>query len=347
MPPTSRRAATTTAHSYDDFPVRAGEFDLRGDNSPPLSAVAPALRRLAVTAADISSYGSVEGEPELRTVLADLFGVSPANVVVTAGGSEALHLALTCVADPGDTVLLPRPAFPGFDELALLGGLRLSHYALPGPVPPARGAVATVVCTPHNPTGVLVRHADVPTAGRGWLIWDVSHTPLTGEEITDLRVDLGDADIVVFSLSKLLRLPGARVGCLVALNTDLIAAIIRAKTHLSMSVSRPSQRLAVQVLTAAGTTAELADRNHILTDQRQQLLAAVDASTAFTADPAASGTHLLMHTNDGTDAWQALRRVGVVGLPGPVFGAPGTAVRLCVAQPPHVVAEAARRVGEL
>jgi aspartate/methionine/tyrosine aminotransferase len=343
----SRRAAGLVAYSYDDFPVDAGDLDLRADTSPPLPTVDSILRRhLSVTADDLASYGPVEGEPALRQALADIFAATAEQVIVTAGGSEALFLALTCLAEPGDAVLLPRPAFPGYDQLAHLIGLHPVHYPVPGPAPATgHGAAVRVVCTPHNPTGVVTPRA---VSGRRddatWTVWDLCHMPLTGAEVDDFRTGLDPREVLLFSLSKLLRLPGTRVGCLVAGSPDLVAAATAVKTHLSMSTSRLSQRLAAQVLASAVARRQIATRHTSLAQLREQLHAAVQESSRLTAVPARGGTHLLVHAKGDGDPWQILKDAGVVGLPGVVFNSPVPAVRLCTAQPVDVIDAAAKVV---
>ncbi|MFE9328527.1 pyridoxal phosphate-dependent aminotransferase [Nocardia sp. NPDC052278] len=266
----------------------------------------------------------------------------PDQVLVTAGGSEALFLALTCTTDHGDTVQIPRPAFPGFEELARLAGLRVMPYPVPGPVP-ARGHEPLLLCTPHNPTGVHT----TPTAansGAGWVIWDISHMSVTGGHIAKFTAALGELDIIVFSLSKLLRLPGVRVGCLVARDTDLLAAATRTKTHLSMCTSRLGQDLAQRVLAAPATATDLDLRMALFGQLRTRMLDAVAASDNLTAAPAVDGTHLYLQTVDGSHGWQLPADAGVVGLPGVVFNGSSSAVRLCIAQPREVIDEATERV---
>ncbi|QKZ21082.1 pyridoxal phosphate-dependent aminotransferase [Streptomyces chartreusis] len=205
--------------------------------------------RLQVTASDLSGYGPVEGLPELREALAEILHVRAADLIVTTGASEALQLSLTCMADPGDTVRTPRPAFPGFDQLASLSGLRIEHYTAPGdlswPEPPE--VTATVICTPHNPTGVITSRTVLPTRTRGWTIWDISHTSLFGADADEFRHGLAESEILVCSLSKLLRLPGARLGCLISGSSALIRAVTAAKTHMSISAGLPGQMLALEL----------------------------------------------------------------------------------------------------
>lgn len=335
----SKRAAAVVSHCYDDFRVREGELDLRGDNSPPLAAVTTALAR-QFRALDLTGYGNVQGEERLRRVLGAMFNLPADNIVVTAGGSEALNLALLCSTEPGDRALLPTPAFPGFDQLAFLAALEPVHYQVPGPPPRAGDASVTVVCTPHNPTGICIQ----PTALRRDqrpVIWDVSHMPPFTRQLRQLTAAFGDTDIVVFSASKLLRIPGARIGMLASHNSDLIGAAVATKTHLSMSTSRLSQHLATVVLTDPATRAEILARTAVLDGYRDQLARAISTSSTLIADPATAGTHLLVRARTGGDGWALLRGAGIVGLPGPVFGAAPSTVRLCVAQPAATVRGAA------
>lgn len=333
----SARTGAVMACSYDDFPVPQGAVDLRGDGAPPPAAVTAALAALGPAAWQADGYGDVAGDPGLRALLGDVFGVPAEQVIVTAGGSEALHLALLCTTDRGDTVLLPRPAFPGFDELARLAGLHVRHYPVPGPIPASSPAVtATLVCTPHNPTGVVTGPGDLPHR-TGWTIWDACHMPLTGPPLTELRGRLTGTDVVIFSLSKLLRLPGARIGCLIARDRDLITAAVAAKTHLSMSTSRPAQRLAAAVLAAPSIRTEITARHHAVAAAHHRIAVALAGTGAFTVCRADAGTHLFATAIDGIDAWKQLAAAGVVGLPGTVFHAPARTVRLCVSQPGPVL----------
>jgi aspartate/methionine/tyrosine aminotransferase len=343
----SARGQGVVTFGYDDFPVAPVEADLRGDNSTPLAAVSAAIDLMPLTATDIAGYGPVAGVHELRASIGDIFHVPAAQVVITAGASEALNLALTCTADVGQTVSLPRPAFPGFEQIAGLAGLRVRHYSVPSDDEPplvAADSAAVVICTPHNPTGRLTPHSEPPDGNAYWRIWDISHTSLFGPDADGFRGCLAASDILICSLSKLLRLPGARLGCMIVPAPELRDAVIAAKTHLSMSASRLSQVLALTVLQAPATPLELKERQERLTELREHLQSAVQASTRMTVVPAAGGTHLLVHTRTNQDPWQLLKDAGVVGLPGKLFNAQAPSVRLCAAQPTAVIDIAAARI---
>jgi aspartate/methionine/tyrosine aminotransferase len=346
----SRRARGVVAFGYDDFPLRTGDLDLRGDNSPPLEAVSATAEHFRVTAADVAGYGPVEGLPELRQAISEIFHVPASHVVVTAGGSEALHLALTCVADPGDTILSPRPAFPGFDQLASLSGLRIEHYAVPGSIPRTTGRpdiAATIVCTPHNPTGSLTPRGTEAIGRRGWMIWDISHTSLFGADADEFRCGLTETEILVCSLSKLLRLPGARLGCLIVGSPALVTAVSAAKTHFSMSASRPAQMLAEQVLRDPVTALEMKERQEQLSRRRERLQQEIEECPGLSVVPAAGGTHLLVRATQAENAWEWLRDGGLIGLPGVVFNDGYRSVRLCTAQPEETIQDAVDRIRAL
>lgn len=346
----SARSRDIVAYSYDDFPVAPREADLRGDNSTPLAAVSTAIDLLPLAADDVADYGPVAGVDELRATIADIFQVPSSQVIITAGASEALNLAFTCTADVGQTVSLPRPAFPGFEQLAGLAGLRVSHYSVPGdgePPPPPGDSAAVLICTPHNPTGRLTPYHEPFDGHRHWRIWDISHTSLFGSDADGFRGCLTSSDILICSLSKLLRLPGARLGCMIVPATELREAALAAKTHMSMSASRLSQVLALTVLRDPATALELKERQEHLTRLREHLQCAVQASAQLAAVPAAGGTHLLVHARTAADPWQLLKDAGVVGLPGTVFNTQAPSVRLCSAQPSAVIDAAADRIRAL
>lgn len=346
----SRRAENVTSYSYDDFRVCADDLDFRGDNSPPLSVLGSALDGLDVSVSDLTAYGSVQGMLPLREVVATLFGAPISNVLITAGGSEAIHLALMCAADPGDTVRVPRPSFPGFGELARLCGLNIEYYESVDAYSTHSDRskrLLSLVCTPNNPLGTLTHRDSWEPMRDECLIWDVSHAQPFSDEIDEFRSGLGQHEILVFSLSKLLRLPAARVGCLIAGSPEFIRRATAVKTHMSMSTSLLSQKLAWRVLTDEAAADELRDRRASLNSSRLMIHHAVDKSPALSAAPAEAGTHLFCVPRYDCDAWELLRSIGVIGLPGVVFNTSVRGVRLCVAQPLKVVAAAVERISSL
>ena len=169
-------------------------------------------------------------------------------MLITAGTSEGIELALTALVDPGDAVLVPLPTYPLYTAVLAKIGAVASYYRKD----PSNGwqpdldhiaslitprTRALVVIDPNNPTGAVypdtTRRALIDLAERHGLVL------LADEVYGDLAYDgpvkpMGslapDASIISFSsLSKAYLAPGWRCGWMVIGRTprldDLLAAI--------------------------------------------------------------------------------------------------------------------------
>lgn len=98
--------------------------------------------------------------------------VSPSHVVVTASTSEAYSVLFKLLCNPGDSVLVPQPSYPLFELLAGLEAVTLRPYqlvdhdgwsidrdTLTAAMTPTTRAI--LVVSPNNPTGSLLRQADL------------------------------------------------------------------------------------------------------------------------------------------------------------------------------------------
>ncbi len=169
----------------------------------------------------------------------------PDRVVVTAGTSEGIELALTALAGPGDEVLIPLPTYPLYTAVLAKIGARAVFYRtdpargwqpdieqLRGLVTPATRAL--VVIDPNNPTGATysaeARRALVDLA-------DQHNFPLLADEVyADLAFDgpipalaalNPDAPVITFSsLSKAYLAPGWRSGWLAAAQTERLNDVL-------------------------------------------------------------------------------------------------------------------------
>jgi alanine-synthesizing transaminase len=171
--------------------------------------------------------------------------VSPDRVVVTAGTSEGIELALTALAQGGDEVLIPLPTYPLYTAVLAKIGARAVFYRtepshdwvpdvdhLRSLITPATRAL--VVIDPNNPTG-----ATYPPSVRRALIdlADEYNIPLLADEVyADLAFDgpvpaiaslNPDAPIISFSsLSKAYLAPGWRTGWLAVGRTDRLDGVL-------------------------------------------------------------------------------------------------------------------------
>lgn len=171
--------------------------------------------------------------------------MDPDRVVITAGTSEGIELALSALAGPGDDVLIPVPTYPLYTAVLAKIGARAVFYR----TDPARGwqpdldhvrsaitpaTRALVVIDPNNPTGASysleARRALVDLADR-------HNFPLLADEVyADLAFDgpVGalaalnpDAPVITFSsLSKAYLAPGWRTGWLAVSRIDRLDDVL-------------------------------------------------------------------------------------------------------------------------
>lgn len=120
----------------------------------------------------VLEYSPSEGLLSLREKLADYYhrfkiDVTPDDIIVTTGGSEAVLFAFMACLDPGDEIIVPEPAYANYMAFAISAGAKIvtvpssieQGFALP-PVadfeklitPRTKGIL---ICNPNNPTGYL------------------------------------------------------------------------------------------------------------------------------------------------------------------------------------------------
>src|SRR5215813_5202073 len=103
------------------------------DFAPPEHAVEAALRSLRD---EHQGYGPGNGILTLREAIAArvarINGITPdpSQVVASAGGTGALMASLLCLCTPGDEVLVPDPAWAGYDAMLAAAGARRVRYPL-------------------------------------------------------------------------------------------------------------------------------------------------------------------------------------------------------------------------
>lgn len=159
----------------------------------------------------------------LEAQLAARFGVEPGQVLVTAGGDDALDRACRAVLGPGRDLILPVPTFEMLERYPPLVGADIVPIPWPsGPYPttevlaaigPQAGAIAVV--TPNNPTGAVATADDLARLSAGaprvLLIVDLAYTEFADEDLMDATLRLPNA-VAVRSFSKAWGLAGLRVG---------------------------------------------------------------------------------------------------------------------------------------
>ncbi len=184
-------------------------------------------------------YTAALGLPQLREAIAAHYGerhgidVSPERIIVTAGASGALLLALGVLVNPGDEWLLPDPGYPcNRHFVRLLEGTPVALPVTPEdsfqPTPARLAAAWTdrtrglMVASPANPTGTLLDYdtlaglANVVAAHGGTLLADEIYHGLTYGIDAQTALAVNDEIFVINSFSKYFGMTGWRLGWLVA-----------------------------------------------------------------------------------------------------------------------------------
>ena len=138
--------------------------------------VADPVKRAAIDAIEggFNAYTVTQGIPDLRNKIKAAvdaeYGHADRNVLITSGTSGALLLAICCVVDPGDEVILFDPYFVMYRHLVTLAGgtsvvvdtypdFRVDVAKVAAAITPRTKAV--LVNTPANPTGVVASAAEM------------------------------------------------------------------------------------------------------------------------------------------------------------------------------------------
>lgn len=189
-------------------------------------------------------YTHALGLPKLRAAISAFYAsrygvdVAPERIVVTAGASGALLLALGALVNPDDEWLLPDPGYPcNRHFVRLLEGrpVSLPVDAASGYQPTAESVAAAwtartralLVASPANPTGTMLSPeslkgiAATVSAKGGALVVDEIYHGLTYGTDARTALEVGDDIFVINSFSKYFGMTGWRLGWLVVPPTFL------------------------------------------------------------------------------------------------------------------------------
>ncbi|MDA0352720.1 MAG: histidinol-phosphate transaminase [Chloroflexi bacterium] len=229
--------------------ARSELLDLSSNLHPdgPDPAVLAAFR-----AADVTHYPEPGAEP-LRSLLAAHHRLEPEQLLVTAGATAAIHLALRALLRPGDACALFPPTFGEYEAAVRLTGATVTEYlgAPPDFAPPEPVSTASlgVLCNPNNPTGAYLERSAVESLAAqlgGPLLLDVAYDAFVDEAWdADALPREGAPVVVVHSMTKLHAIPGLRLGYVTG-PAALIARLEAAQP--SWSVGAPALAAGIEAL---------------------------------------------------------------------------------------------------
>jgi aspartate/methionine/tyrosine aminotransferase len=183
-------------------------------------------------------YTPALGIPALREAISQWYAtryrvvVPPERIIVTAGGSGALLLALGVLLSPGDEVLMSDPSYPCNRHFVrtLEGRAKLiptspqSAYQLTAAMVEEHWTMKTtavMIASPSNPTGTVVADAEMRaiadvahTRGRRLIVDEIYHGLTYGFD-AQTALTISDEIFVINSFSKYFQMTGWRIGWLV------------------------------------------------------------------------------------------------------------------------------------
>ncbi|WP_019316665.1 pyridoxal phosphate-dependent aminotransferase [Streptococcus mutans] len=190
-------------------------------------------------------------------------------ILVTIGATEALSASLTAILEPGDKVLLPAPAYPGYEPVVNLVGAevveidtRANDFVLtPEMLEEAilkegEALKAVILNYPTNPTGVTYSRQQIKNLAEVlkkypiFVISDEVYAELTytGESHVSIAEYLPDQTILISGLSKSHAMTGWRLGLIFA-PAVLTAQLIKSHQYLITAATTSVQFAAIEALT--------------------------------------------------------------------------------------------------
>jgi aspartate aminotransferase len=204
---------------------------------------------------DIIEYGPSAGYESYRKKLAKFYqnqnvSVATEDIMITTGGSEALLFALGSIMDPEDEIIIPEPFYANYSAFSAESSARVvpvisnieSGFTLPTIEEFERAITsktkAILICNPNNPTGYLYSESEINQLGALvkkydlFLIADEVYREFIYDEkdqhfsVMNLK-GIEQNVIMIDSVSKRYSMCGARIGCLVTKNKEVIAASMK------------------------------------------------------------------------------------------------------------------------
>jgi aminotransferase len=333
------------------------------DVPPPPHVIEALVESAREQTARIHGYAPFSGLPELRRALADRYaheyGVEldpEREVAVVPGTKSALVELVLCLAERGDTVLLPDPYYPDYPSGVALAGAELGllpldpelGYAPRFDLVPRDHVAAVFLNYPSNPTAAAVRDgafAEAVAFARetgATIIHDFAYGDLVfdGRKPSSFLAEPGAREVGVelFSMSKSYGMAGWRLG-FVAGNAELVERMTTLQDHVRAGIFVPVQRAAIAALTGPQET--VAERTRLYRRRRDRVLDAVGELAA----PCEGTFYVWIRLPEGLTPERLLEVHRLVVAPGEGFGPSGAGwARLSLATPDELIERGLERL---
>ena len=228
---------------------------------PDIKSPKIAMDAVVNSAIEVLAYSRSEGSDTYREKIANYYKknniqVESNQIIVTTGGSEALLFAMGTICDQDDEIIIPEPFYANYNGFATASGVNIvpviskieDNFALP-PISEFEKLItpktkAIIICNPGNPTGYLYSRDEIKKLAKIvlkhnlFLVADEVYREFTydGDEHYSILQEetLSENGIIIDSVSKRYSMCGARIGCLVSKNKEVIATALKfAQARLS------------------------------------------------------------------------------------------------------------------
>ncbi len=228
---------------------------------PDIKTPEVALNAVKEANIEVLEYSHSAGFESYRNKLAQYYqkhhlDVDANDIIITTGGSEALMFALGSTMDPGDEIIIPEPFYANYNGFSTSNGVNIvpvmstieTGFALPAIAEFEKMITsktkAILICNPGNPTGYLYSEeemqqlTDLVVKHDLFLIADEVYREFAYDGFKHISVmsipALANHAIMIDSVSKRYSMCGARIGCIVSKNKDVMGAAMKfAQARLS------------------------------------------------------------------------------------------------------------------
>lgn len=210
---------------------------------------------------DVWAYTASEGTLAYREKLTEYYNklgynITPEDILVTLGGSEAITIAMQTCVNEGDEIIIPEPFYANYNAFARMSDVLVkpilsyidNGFALP-PIEEFEKLItektkAIFICSPNNPTGYLYSREEIEKLKELCLKHDLflfsdeayREFCYDGQAFTSpMHMEGLDQHVVIMdTVSKRYSACGARLGCIVTKNKEVIQSALKyAQARLS------------------------------------------------------------------------------------------------------------------
>jgi len=260
---------------------------------------------------------------DLRAAMAALYGVPPANLLVTRGADDAIDLLVRTFCRAGiDRISICTPTFSAYAQFARIQGAEAVEIPLdasydfdaPAFIEAARGVSdlkIAFICTPNNPTGNPVAPGAVLQVASALpdtiIVADEAYIEFSDQESLASRACDIENLVVLRTLSKAFGLAGARVGCLIGAE-ELVA--LTAKALPPYPLPTPSIQAALAALAPAKRMLQQ-QRVSDTVAAREQVAERLQTSPLVKTVRNGGGNFVLIEVDDAPALARKLQQLGV------------------------------------